>query len=325
MRTEVREEESPIIHVAVAAILDSQGRVLVSRRHDHVHQGGLWEFPGGKLEPGEAVLTGLARELREELAIRLLRSQPLIKITHHYPDRSVLLDVHRVLEFAGEPRGVEGQPLRWQAPAAMQARDFPAADRPIITALQLPDRYLITGADAGRPDEFLQRLENALQQGLSLVQLRAHALPDAAYNRLAEAALALCRGYQARLLLNRSGQLLTGADGVHLTRHQLAACRERPRVDGWVGASCHDLRELRLAERMGLDYALLSPVEPTASHPDAIPLGWTRFAQWVAGVNLPIYALGGVGLESLERAKQAGAQGVAGISAFWGNQVPPKP
>jgi len=314
-----------ILHVAVAAIQDDQGRVLISKRHDHVHQGGLWEFPGGKLEPGETVPAGLTRELQEELDIRLLRSEPLIKITHHYPDRSVLLDVHRVLAFAGEPKGMEGQPLRWQLPAAMPMAEFPAADRPIITALQLPDLYLITGADPTRPTEFLQRLEVALQQGLSLVQLRAHDLADTAYTRLAEAAWDICGQYHARLLLNRPNRILTWADGVHLTRHQLAVCRERPAVNGWVGASCHDLRELRQAERLGLDYVLLSPVQATPSHPGATPLGWQRFSQWVEQVNLPVYALGGVGLESLSQARQWGAQGVAGISALWGYQEPPKP
>jgi len=314
-----------ILHVAAAAIQDDRGRVLISRRHDHVHQGGLWEFPGGKLEPGETVLAGLARELREELDIRLLRSEPLIRITHHYPERSVLLDVHRVSAFAGSPRGMEGQPLRWQAPAELQAADFPAADRPIITALRLPDRYLITGADPTRPPAFLERLENALQRGLSLVQLRAHELSDAGYLRLAGAARDLCREYGASLLLNRRGPLPHWTEGVHLNRHQLAVCRQRPRVDGWVGASCHDPQELRLAERLGLDYALLSPVQPTASHTHAAPLGWQRFAEWVGEANLPVYALGGVGLESLDRAKQAGAQGIAAISALWGDQDPPKP
>ena len=176
-----------------------------------------------------------------------------------------------------------------------------------------------------RPAEFLQRLEVALQQGLSLVQLRAHDLDDTAYIRLAEAALDICRHHQARLLLNRPNQILTWADGVHLTRHQLALCRERPVVNGWVGASCHDLGELRQAERLGLDYVLLSPVQPTLSHPDVTPLGWRCFSRWVEQVNLPVYALGGVGLESLSQAKQWGAQGIAGISALWGGQEPPKP
>jgi 8-oxo-dGTP diphosphatase len=96
-------------------------------------------------------------------------------------------------------------------------------------------------------------------------------------------------------------------------------------LDGWVGASCHDLHELQQAQRLGLDYVLLSPVLPTPSHPDAVPLGWQRFTQWVEQVNLPVYALGGVGLESLDLAKQYGAQGIAAIRAFWTDQAPPKP
>ena len=307
----------PLIHVAAATILDAHGRVLVSRRHDHVHQGGLWEFPGGKLEAGETVLGGLARELREELNIRLLRSEPLIKITHHYPERSVQLDVHRVLEFAGEPRGMEGQPLRWQFPTDLAAAEFPAADRPIITALQLPDRYLITGEDPARPGEFMQRLETALISGVTLVQFRAHELSDTQYGELARQVQACCRRYGARLLLNRPGCLQDWADGVHLTRHQLMARLERPNVTGWVGASCHDPQELRQAERIGLDYALLSPVQYTRSHPDARPLGWDLFARWVESVNLPVYALGGVDEQSLSQAKQSGAQGIAAIHGFW--------
>jgi 8-oxo-dGTP diphosphatase len=325
MTTYDQLRDTRLIHVAAAAILDSQGRVLISKRHHSAHQGGLWEFPGGKLEPGEAVLAGLARELLEELNIRPLRSEPLIKVTHHYPDRSVLLDVHRVLEFSGKPRGMEGQPLAWRLPSAMHPSDFPAADRPIITALQLPDRYLITGADATRPVEFLQRLEAAIQQGLSMVQLRAHELADADYFRLAAAAWEICQAYGAQLVLSRTGQLQSRADGVHLTRQQLLALTERPQLTGWIGASCHNPQELQQAERLGLDYALLSPVQPTRSHPDAVPLGWERFAQWVAQVNLPVYALGGLSLKHLAQAKRSGAQGIAAIGAFWGAQATPEP
>jgi 8-oxo-dGTP diphosphatase len=142
-------------------------------------------------------------------------------------------------------------------------------------------------------------------------------LSDAQYAGLAKAAQELCRVYDARLLLNRSGEPQTWADGVHLTRHQLMACTRRPQTTGWVGASCHDLTELSQAERLGLDYVLLSPVQRTTSHPDVKPLGWERFTQWVERVNLPVYALGGLGAESLQKAKQSGAQGIAAIGAFW--------
>jgi 8-oxo-dGTP diphosphatase len=304
--------------------MDPQGRVLISKRHADTHQGGLWEFPGGKLEPGESPLAALQRELTEELGIVLLQAEPLIGISHDYPDRRIRLDVFRVLEYSGQPRGMEGQPLAWRLPQAMQTDEFPAADRPIITALQLPDRYLITGENPQRPEVFLQHLALALERGLTLVQLRAHTLADKEYNLLARVAWDICRDHGARMLLSRPDQPQTWADGVHLTRHQLMAMSTRPGGAGLVGASCHDPRELAQAQRLGLDYALLSPVQPTASHPGRPAIGWDRFRAWVESLNLPVYALGGVGGDSLAQAKLCGAQGIAAIRSFWGSQ-PPKP
>ena len=157
------------VHVAAAVIRDREGRVLLSRRHDHLHQGGLWEFPGGKLEPGETVEVALRREIREELDLTLLTYRPLIQVRHHYPDKSVLLDVHLVTAFEGEARGMEGQPLVWAAPQELAEYPMPAADRPIVMALNLPDRYLVTGAaDSMDPEWFLARLERALERKIDL-------------------------------------------------------------------------------------------------------------------------------------------------------------
>ncbi len=316
---------SNLIHVAAAAIEDSQGRILITKRHDHVHQGGLWEFPGGKLEPQESVMHALTRELQEELGITPLRPEPLIRITHHYEDCSVLLDVYRVKAYLGNPRGMEGQPLDWLLPEQMQADRFPAADRPILSALQLPDRYLITGDDPFQQMQFLRRLERSLLGGLRLVQLRAHPLPDADYRILAEEAWMLCQRYGARLLLNRPGDPQRWADisdGIHLTRHQLMSMAHRPEGPAWVGASCHDPVELHKAGQLGLDYVLLSPVQSTLSHPEATAMGWEQFSEWVNEVNLPVYALGGLDIQDLSLAKQKGAQGIAGISGFWPGQAP---
>ncbi|HSO78893.1 MAG TPA: NUDIX domain-containing protein, partial [Chromatiaceae bacterium] len=103
-----------LIHVVAGAIQDCQGRVLVARRPLGAHQGGLWEFPGGKLEPGELPLQGLARELEEEVGIRVQATRPLIRLPHDYGDRRLVLEVHRVTAYAGEPIGREGQPLSWR-------------------------------------------------------------------------------------------------------------------------------------------------------------------------------------------------------------------
>ncbi len=309
-----------MIHVAAAAILDREGRVLLSRRHDHLHQGGLWEFPGGKLEPGETVEAALRREIREELDLRLSAHRPLIQVKHHYPDRSVLLDVHLVTAYEGEARGMEGQPLAWVAPQDLAGYPLPAADRPIVAALNLPDRYLITGADPLDPEQFLARLGRALERGLALVQLRAVGLSDTSLADLAESAVALCHRKGARLLLNGPPDLAeqVGADGVHLNSQRLRTLDERPlNRDRLVAASCHSVEELVKAAALGADFAVLSPVLPTNSHPGVVPLGWERFAELTVEAPLPVYALGGMQEELIPQAWAHGGQGIAAISGLW--------
>ncbi len=302
------------------AIADTAGRILVAKRPEHVHQGGLWEFPGGKLESGESPLHGLRRELSEELGIEVRASRPLIRVHHDYGDRQVLLDVHRVSDYSGLPRGREGQPLAWLHPDTMEAAYFPAADRPIINALRLPSLLLVTGAGSARPDIFLARLARALANGVRLVQLRAHDLSDSAYRSLSARAHALCQQHRARLLLNRHPDLIADIPrhGIHLSGLHLGELSTRPgRADDLVGASCHDAADLQRAEALGLEYALLSPVKQTASHPNALALGWPRFASLVEPVSLPVYALGGLTPGDLDTAFMHGAQGIAAIRGLW--------
>ena len=124
-----------LVTVAVGILIDDAGRVLVTRRAPHAHQGGLWEFPGGKVETHESIFKALARELREELGVLVEASEPLMVLEHDYGDKQVRLDVHRVTRWLGEPRGLEGQPLAWQRPEQLQDWAFPAANRPILERL----------------------------------------------------------------------------------------------------------------------------------------------------------------------------------------------
>jgi 8-oxo-dGTP diphosphatase len=311
------------IHVMAGAIGDADGRILVTRRPDHVHQGGLWEFPGGKLEPGETPEQGLARELDEELGIAVYASRPLIRIHHDYGDRHILLDVRRVEAYGGTPRGLDGQPLAWLHPDHMDPAAFPAADRPIIHALRLPALLLITGPDPEQPEAFLARLGQALGSGIRLVQLRAHTLDDRAYLDLARSAWRLCEQAGARLLLNRDPERTHGlpGHGLHLSTRALTRVERRPLAPdgstGLVGASCHNQAELARAAALGLDYALLSPVRLTSTHPDAPALGWDRFAELADPVPLPVYALGGLDPTNLNDAFRHGAQGIAAIRGLW--------
>ncbi len=125
-----------VVHVAVGVILDADNNILITRRRDDAHQGGLWEFPGGKVETGESLHVALARELREELGIDIGPIHPLTEVRHDYGDKSVWLDVHVVASFDGEARGLEGQPLVWASAERLQDYRFPAANVPIVSAVR---------------------------------------------------------------------------------------------------------------------------------------------------------------------------------------------
>jgi 8-oxo-dGTP diphosphatase len=129
------------IHV-VAAVIYRAGRshqILISRRPDHLHQGGLWEFPGGKVESDELPEQALRRELEEELGIQVTQAQPFLQVSHDYSDKQVLLDIWQVNDFNGQPRGMEGQDCRWVDVAALVGPDseyrFPAANQAILDKL----------------------------------------------------------------------------------------------------------------------------------------------------------------------------------------------
>ncbi|HFD80309.1 MAG TPA: Nudix family hydrolase [Gammaproteobacteria bacterium] len=314
-------EGGGFLQVAAAAILNDRAEVLLALRPAHVHQGGLWEFPGGKVEPGESVQEALQREIREELGIEIRHARPLIRIPFRYPDRRVLLDVWRVDSFDGIPRGAEGQTIEWVAVEALRERAFPEANRPIVHALQLPTEYLITPEPAQDEAGFLKGLQRCLDSGVRLVQLRAKSLAPAAYAGLAEKVLACCRERGARLLLNAAPDLVLelGADGIHLTAEGVRGLVARPLpADRLVAASCHDPGELRAAQRIGADFVVLSPVAATASHPGRGALGWARFSEWVDPCPMPVFALGGLGRKDLGQAIQCGAQGIAAIRGLWG-------
>ena len=311
-----------------AAVIERDGRILLSRRPDAAHQGGKWEFPGGKLEAGETAEQALKRELEEELGITPTRFRPLITIAHDYPDKSVVLHVFRVTDWAGTPQGREGQAIRQVAKSELAALTFPDANLPILKAVSLPETCVITPPAFDSRDRFHPALQRNLQRH-DLLILRLPALGHDHYLRVARRAIPLAEASDCRLLLTCSVEKAQaiGASGAHLNSRALMS-RAAPiqRDDGFlISAACHNPAELEQAQRIGADFALLSPVRPTGSHPGAPPLGWERFSQLVRPAKIPVYALGGMDPAQRADAFAHGAQGVAGITAFWEQQFPPNP
>ena len=309
------------IEVAAGILRDSGGRILVSQRPAGSHLEALWEFPGGKLEPGEAPVAGLARELDEELGIRAREVRPLMSVTHAYPEKTVRLWLLDVARYTGTARGREGQQLRWLALDELTGIDMPAADRPAVRMLGCSPYYVISAdpADFSRPAAFRERWKRCLDRGAGLLRLRTRDPDRPGLEALIEACAGLAREYGARWLWtgSRDEALRFGADGLHLSSRQLGDLTRRPLpADRLIGVSCHSLDEIRRAAVIGADFITLSPVAATSSHPEAEPLGWKRFGDLVAASPLPVYALGGVAPGDLPRARALGAFGVAGISAF---------
>jgi 8-oxo-dGTP diphosphatase len=302
------------LQVAVGVVKNPEGKILISLRHAELHQGGLWEFPGGKVEASETAESALARELKEELNIDVTAASPLITIRHRYPDRFVQLNVFLVEQFSGEAKSLEGQPFKWVAPYELGQYAFPAANQPIITAVKLPPYYAIL--DDADEDLLLPNLQKILNRGIKLIQARLKNLSPAAVAAFIEQAYPLCKQQQAVLLMNSAVDYSAEVDGIHLTSRDLMALTARPENIKWLAASCHNLGQLQQAQKIGVDFVVLAPVLPTQTHPGAAVLGWEQFAELVAEVNLPVYALGGMTKSSLITARQHGGQGIAAIRAF---------
>lgn len=317
-----------MIHVAVGVIRRG-ARVLIARRPDHVHQGGLLEFPGGKVEPGETVQEALVREIQEETGLCIAASDlvPLIGIRHDYGDRYVFLDVWETSRSEGEPAGQEGQFVEWRDPLELADNDFPAANRPITRALRLPGRYAITGSASG-PADYLQRLRQALpQSGQRLCLLRAPDVERARYHELVSEATTEADWNQGvQWMLHGASywlQEFPGVAGLHMPWREARRHRSRPIDDGYLLAvSCHNAYEVRHAARIQADFITLGPVRPTSSHPGSDSMNADEFRELVAGAPMVVYGLGGLDIDDEQEMKSIGAQGIAGISYWWPGSLP---
>ncbi|MGE0482805.1 MAG: Nudix family hydrolase [Gammaproteobacteria bacterium] len=293
------------VHVAAGVIRRRDGAILLSLRPRHAHQGGLWEFPGGKLEERETTSMALARELGEELGIRLGETVPLIRVNHDYPDKRVLLDVLEVRTWEGEPHGREGQEVRWVMPTALDAYRFPAANLPVITAARLPSFAI--RADFSRACDvagLAAALARSVEAGTRLLCLT---LPAGTLAPSLARLLAICREHRARCtaaLQGASGEHSVG-DGLHLAPWSLRAAKRRPiPVGRLLSATCRNLDDVRRAASLSVDFIYLDVVQGKDGRAD-------HLRAMVAAATMPAFASGPTQAADTESMRRLGCQGVA--------------
>ena len=308
-----------LVDVAAGVLLRPDGRYLLGQRGPDTVYAGYWEFPGGKVEPGETPAQALCRELDEELGIRVTHLRPWLRREHLYEHAHVRLHFFEVCAWEGALDDKVHSALDWVEPSSATREPMLPANGPILKALRLPRVMGITDAARLGVDAQLEALDRALDAGLRLVQVREQALDAGARDRFAREVLARTRARGGLVVVNGDIELAQaiGADGVHLPARRLMALSERPAFQ-WVGASCHDRAELEHAGALTLDYALLGPVLATDSHPGAASLGWSGFSALTEGLPMPVLALGGLSPAVMETARDAGAHGIAGIRGIWG-------
>jgi 8-oxo-dGTP diphosphatase len=302
------------IEVVAAVIQRPDGAFLLAQRPAGKLYAGYWEFPGGKVEPGEPLREAIARELHEELGIEVRRAHPWITRVFDYPHGTVRLNFFRVVAWDGEPHPREAQEaIAWQRLGGALVSPMLPANGPVLAALALPAEYAVTSCERYGPKRMLELVEARIEGGLELLQVREPGLPAAERRRFTEQVLALAHRHGCKVMTKEP---VPGAHGLHFTAAGLMRLHERP-VNMLAAASCHTREEVAQATRLDLDFIAAGPVRASASHPDAPALGWEKFSSLVRHAAMPVYAIGGLRRRDLQEAMEAGAHGIAMIGGAW--------
>ena len=306
------------VEVVAAVVFNERGEFLLAQRPADKVYAGYWEFPGGKVEPGEPAAAALKRELDEELGIDVVTAYPWLTRDYDYDHAAVRLRFFRVLKWSGELRGRERQQFAWQSVRNITVAPLLPANGPILRALELPFTYGITCAGELGRELFMSRLEQSLSNGLRLIQVREKNFAADQLRSFTAEVVAASRRHGARVLVNGGAAIAASAhaDGVHLTASQLMQAGRRPGGD-WCGASCHDAAELARARELGIDFVVLGPVRETPGHAGAKIMGWDECARLIRDYPLPVYALGGMRAVDLDQAWRCGAHGVGMVRGAW--------
>jgi len=297
------------IEVVAAVIRDADGKILIAQRPVDKHQGGKWEFPGGKVEKGESRRSALVRELNEELGIEIGHSTRLISVYHEYEDKAIYLDVYEVLQWSGVATGKEGQSVKWVISDSLDDFEFPEANRSIVQAAKLPKRLKVI-SPASDVASYKENFTSDLESGYRLF-LQTFNNDDASFIPDHESLnwlLDTAASHDVTVMFESPPPLIRSDYGLHLSAEELLKIQEKP-LASLVSASCSTSGELFKAQRLELDFVIADPILAN-TRDGKRAIGWPMFQSLSGRVNLPVFASGGVSEKDMELAREYGAQGI---------------
>ena len=304
------------IKAVVGVLHNKDQQMLIAKRQSHQFMGGFWELPGGKIEHGESPEVAISRELNEELGIIVDKLSLHQTMVYQYTDRIVELSIYNIDNYLNTPKGVEGQEIAWVSVENLNSYKLLPTMKSFINSITLPKQYWITPSSNHQSDQWIKKFEEKLKQGIKLIQLRSKTKLDITF---IEELHNKCKHNNINLLLNTVDKSFHEAycDGWHITTGEMFDLKSRPCANNkLLGASTHDLTEALKAQDLGADFIVISPVQATQTHPDTVPIGWDAAKEVVDKLNIPVYFLGGMTLNDLDKTLKLGAQGIAGVSAF---------
>ncbi len=317
------------IPIVVGLVRGAARKILISKRKVGALEGGLWEFPGGKIEDGEPPLQALARELEEEVGVLPSVAVPTLSYTYSHKCYDLKFFVYDVPKWSGTVNPREEQEILWASDYELENYDMPMPNKPLKIATILPRYSLVTASFVGDEEAYLRRIELCLMGGVRLIQFRPQVSDKILLSRLAQRVSILCKKFNALVMLNiamvadQFQELVQYFDGVHFPSQELLTLTKRPVPSSiLISASCHNQVEILRAQEIGLDFVYLSPVLPPISHLVSTHLGWKKSADLVRDASLPVYALGGMKPSNISTACSIGLHGISMVSGLWDSPDP---
>jgi len=312
------EPEAVYVKVSVAILINYNHQVLLGQRPPQKSWEGWWEFPGGKIEKGETSSDALYREVYEEIGVKITQFKKWVTRKYSYDGNDITLHFFKVQKWEGEVTSKENQKLVWAYLKNPNVSPILPANLFVQKAFDLPKYYAITNLSETSKKVFFNQLQNKISNGLKMIQVREKNISFDKFKIFSNEVIKICKPKGVKVIINSDVNLAyeINADGVHLTSKDLISIKKIPK-NLIVSASCHTQEEIDIAEKLNINFLVLSAIKKTLSHPDIKPIGWDEFENIANRVNTPIYALGGLGVNDYSIALENGAIGIASQRSIW--------